>query len=497
MFSRQNQDPGPKACLSCYTTILKRYSLAVTGVVLGGFLQSETAFPNGLESPERLRSSEPLHYEADWQSLDQRPVPEWWRNAKFGVFVHWGVYSVPAFAPTEGEGSVRYAEHYWNSLTRRSEERPAFKEHHERFFRDRSYPDFASQFRAEYYNPTQWAELFKKSGARYVVLTAKHHDGFALWPSEQSVRWNSVELGPHRDLVGEFAEAVKASGLHMGLYYSLLDWNHPLCNRRTADRWATQMNLPEMKDLVTRYHPDILWTDGEWRFTDKELRSEEFLAWLYNESPVKDTIVVNDRWGRGTRWIHGGHRTSEYGGLYTEATPDFTEPWEECRGIGYSFGYNRFETAADYMTSAQLIELLVDVVSRGGNLLLNIGPKANGLIPVVMEERLLDIGRWLEVNGEAIYGSKAWRDRPENMKETKIYFTKKPDTLYVICTSWPQEPLLVDHIDRVDSVTLLGSALEVDFSSEDGRLTIQPPVMNPGNMPCEFAWTFKILLANQ
>jgi alpha-L-fucosidase len=463
---------------------MKIYLYAMVGLLLGGFVQAEAVEPE----------ENTTVYPADWESLDKRPVPQWWQDAKFGIFIHWGVYAVPAYAPPIGKGSARFSEWYWKNLERNT---PGFREHHEQFYGNLKYPDFATQFRAEHYEPAQWAGLFKQSGAKYIVLTSKHHDGYALWPSEYSPRWNSMVVGSHRDLAGELSEAVQAAGLHMGFYYSLLEWHNPLYVPETADRWGTEMNLPQMKELVTRYQPEVLWTDGEWDFTDKQLHSEDFLAWLYNESPVKDTIVVNDRWGKGVRWQHGGHRTSEYGGTHSRVDPDFMHPWEECRGIGYSFGYNQFETMDDYMTSDQCIELLVDVVSRGGNLLLNIGPKANGLIPVIMQERLLDMGKWLDVNGEAIYGTKAWKYRPENMKETHVHFTKKPDALYVICTSWPHGPLVIEHISGADSVVLLGSTVPVEFSCSDGKLTIQPPTLSPGNLPCNFAWTFKVGLPKQ
>jgi alpha-L-fucosidase len=172
----------------------------------------------------------------------------------------------------------------------------------------------------------------------------------------------------------------------------------------------------------------------------------------------------------------------------------FAHPWEECRGIGSSFGFNRFETTEHYMSSAQCIETLVEKVSRGGNLLLNIGPQANGIIPVIMQERLLDMGRWLEVNGEAIYATTAWEHRPATMRKDKIFYTKKADALYVICTQWPQVPLVVENIAEAGSITLLGSDLKVGFKSEGEKITITPPVINPGTMPCEYAWTFKISL---
>ncbi len=432
-------------------------------------------------------------YRAEWESLDKRPTPLWWQEAKFGIFIHWGVYAVPAYAPVdEANVYAKYSEHYDNRMRTKN---PVFTNFHARTFGDRvAYADFATQFRAEHFNPDQWADLFKRSGARYVVLTSKHHDGFALFPSAYSPRWNSQFLGAHRDLAGDLSAAVKKAGLHMGFYYSLLEWGNPLYTKETIGRWVAEVNIPQMKELVTRYSPEIIWTDGEWDFSDEELRSVDFLAWLYNDSPVKDTVVVNDRWGKKTRGLHGGHYTTEYDLIHTGSALDtqFVHPWEECRGIGGSFGFNRFETTAHYMTSAQCVETLVEKISRGGNLLLNIGPQADGLIPVIMQERLLDMGKWLEVNGEAIYATTAWKHRPKNMRETKVYFSKKPDALYVICARWPQAPLVIDHVAKADAATLLGSTLPVTFACADGKLTIQPPAVNPGNMPCDFAWTFKV-----
>ncbi len=176
-------------------------------------------------------------YKADWASLDKRPVPQWWQEAKFGIFIHWGVYAVPAYAPTdEANVYAKYSEHYDNRMRSKN---AAFTNFHARTYGDRvSYADFATQFRAEHFNPGQWADLFKKSGARYVVLTSKHHDGFALWPSAYSPRWNAQVLGPHRDLAGELTAAVKQAGLHMGFYYSLLEWGAPLY-KEDIGRWVS------------------------------------------------------------------------------------------------------------------------------------------------------------------------------------------------------------------------------------------------------------------
>jgi len=431
-------------------------------------------------------------FAANWESLDKRPTPQWWRDAKFGIMIHWGVYAVPAYAPTDMKSVyAKYSEWYDQRLRKNDVN---FTNFHARIYGDRvSYADFAAQFRAEHFDPDQWADLFQKAGARYVVLTSKHHDGFALFPSACSPRWNAQVLGAHRDLAGDLAGAVRKRGLRMGFYYSLLEWNNPLYSKETIGRWAEEMNHPQLKELVARYKPDIVSSDGDWDFSSADFRSVDFLAWLFNESPVRETVAVNDRWGKETRGKHGGFYSIEYGLGHGKQTGDAPEhAWEESRGIGGSFGYNRFEEVRHYLTSAQCVELLVSTVSRGGNLKLNIGPRADGLIPVIMQERLLDMGKWLEVNGEAIYATTAWRHRPANMRENKVYFTKKPDALYAICTRWPQESLVVDHIAKADGVTLLGSSLPVAFSCANGRLTIQPPVVNPDNMPCDHAWVFKV-----
>ncbi|MBQ7190934.1 MAG: alpha-L-fucosidase [Kiritimatiellae bacterium] len=436
-------------------------------------------------------------YQPSWESLNSRPCPQWWKDAKFGIFIHWGIYAVPAYAPTGGDGIYnKYSEHYWNRLRHQNKD---FVEHHKKYYPGKSYQDFATEFTCEYFDPVKWASVLKKSGAKYVVLTSKHHEGFSLWPSKTNPRWNAVALGPHRDLLGDLTKAVKDAGLRMGYYYSLLEWNNPLYTKETIERYVQEVNIPQLKELVLNYRPDIVWTDGEWDFTYDKLHSIDFLTWLYNESPVKDSVVTNDRWGKGIRGKCGDHYTTEYDQMDgdTKGTR-FSHPWEECRGIGGSFGFNQFEEPHDYMTAAQCVEMLVEKVARGGNLLLNIGPQANGLIPVIMQERLLQMGSWLAVNGEAIYETTQWEKHPgaKEMRASHVYYTRKPNALYVICCAWPQAPLRIPNAGKGKGVSLLGSTLPVRYEqTDDGTITITPPSVNPGNMPCEYAWTFKINLA--
>jgi alpha-L-fucosidase len=434
-------------------------------------------------------------YEANWQSIDSRPVPQWFTDAKFGIFIHWGLFSVPAWAPTNASVYEKYAEWYWWRLRDpKASTHKLFKNFHQTNYGDDvQYQDFVKGFTCEMFEPNKWAELFQKSGAKYVVLTSKHHEGFTLWPSQQSWNWNAVDVGPHRDLAGDLMKAVREKGLRMGYYYSLYEWFNPLY-RSDVNAYVDQHMIPQMKDLVNRYQPDVVWTDGEWDHPSETWKSTEFLAWLYNDSPVKDNVVVNDRWGKETRSKHGGIYTTEYDLVHDETSvgKKIEHPWEECRGIGGSFGYNRNENLEDYSTSQQLVHILIDKVARGGNLLLNIGPTADGRIPVIMQQRLMDMGKWLAVNGDAIYATTSWKDAPSITSSTKVFFTRKGNNLYVICTEFPQKPVEVKGISKASQVSMLGYQGKVSFSKGSAGLKINPPPVNPANNPCDYAWVFKV-----
>ena len=251
------------------------------------------------------------------------------------------------------------------------------------------------------------------------------------------------------------------------------------------------MNLPQMKELVEKYEADIIWTDGEWDLTDEELLSVEFLHWLYTESKMRETVVVNDRWGKKCRGRHGGHYCTEYGhseGL-DKAKTTAVHPWEECRGIGRSFGYNRFETTAQYMSGEELVHLFVRIISGGGNLLLNIGPDAEGLIPPIMEDRLLQLGAWIAANAEAVYGSRARAAGPHSCGKT-LFFTEKPAALYAISTVYPAEPIRIPGAAGVKDVTLLGQDVRVDWRAEGDALVVSLPA--GVHLEGRYAWTFRL-----
>ena len=436
-------------------------------------------------------------YEANWASIDSRPVPQWFTDAKFGIFIHWGLYSVPAWGPTGKEWPLysKYAEWYWYRLQSDSSKvGDAYRAFHTKTYGQQApYQDFVKDFKAELFKPDQWAELFAKSGARYVVLTSKHHEGFALWPSKQAANWNAVDVGPRRDLAGDLSKAVRAKGLKMGYYFSLYEWYNSLY-RTDVKRYVEEHMLPQLKDLVMRYRPDIVWPDGEWEHPSNVWRSEEFLAWLYNESPVKETVAVNDRWGKETRSKHGGFYTTEYDLVHDANSKNttITHPWEECRGIGGSFGYNRAENLVDYASSASLVYLLIEKVARGGNLLLDIGPAADGTIPVIMQQRLEDIGAWLKINGEAIYGTTSWEAAPPINAETTRFFTRKGKDLYMLCTVYSNKPVVIETAGKPRKVVLLGSETAVQSKSADGKLVITPPVISSTGLAGQPAWVFKL-----
>lgn len=458
-------------------------------------------------------------YQPNWQSLDQRPCPTWYLDAKFGIFIHWGVYSVPAWgAPKE------YAEWYWNHIEDRKQENPWRQFHDKNYGKNFDYKDFAPMFRAELFNPDQWADIFIRSGAKYIVPTSKHHEGFCLWPNEDANRtwgrpWNAAVVGPKRDLLGDLGEAVRKRGIKFGFYYSLYEWFNPLWLKDRA-AYVTQHMQPQFKDVVTRYKPAIIFTDGEWDMTSKDWKSEQLVAWLFNESPCKDEVVINDRWGKETRHHHGGYFTTEYGA----GMKDDSHPWEESRGMAYSYGYNRAETIDDYKSARELILVLCDLVSRGGNFLLDIGPTGDGRIPVIMQQRLLQIGDWLKVNGEAIYGTRyagrscQWSEgqlpgqeygefrvkydlmnqigeKPKDGKASKqLFFTKKPDALYAITTGWLAPQIRIRNITVPSNcqVTMLGREGNLKASVNGKDLVIDIPLSEPDQLPCLYSYSLKI-----
>ena len=458
--------------------------------------------------------SQSQNYQPNWESLDKRPTPQWFKDSKFGIFIHWGVYSVPGWS-TKGN----YAEWYQQGLQTTDTARQKF---HKAKFGNRTYYDLANDFKAELFNPDDWAKLFEASGAKYIVLTSKHHDGFTLWPNQNANKtwgfpWNAKDVGPKRDLIGDLFKAVRKTSVHAGMYYSLYEWFNPLW-KSDPKKYATDHVWPQMKELINNYQPDVFWTDGDWDAPSETWKSQEFLAWLFNESAVKDKVIVNDRWGSGIRFNHGGIYTPEY-----QPNLDFEEhDWEESRGMGYSYGYNREEDAWDYNSAQSLIIALIDKVSRGGNFLLDIGPDEHGKIPPIMQERLLQIGEWLKINGEAIYHTRRWKtpfqwsegkrdwkgegdpmlkltiDPDPGYAVKEIFYTYNPTTnsLYAIFPTYPaNKRLILKNIDINNGnskVSLLSTKQALSWIADGNNTIIELPEYDPNKVRSPSAFTVKI-----
>ena len=380
-----------------------------------------------------------------------RPLPAWFDDAKFGIFVHWTPATIPAFAPLDPSprwfasmGESPYCEWYQNSL---AIEGSPVHQHHREHYGDLPYDAFVDQFLAGLggWDPEPWAELFASAGARYVVLVTKHHDGVALWPSAHR---NPFKAGwqSERDIVGELASAVRARGMRFGTYYSGgLDWTFgglPMTDLRSLIAAIPQS--PEYvayaeahwRELIERYEPCVLWNDiGYPAAADLGALFEHYYA------RVPDGVVNNrfDFLAQTNGATHTDFLTPEYS---TDADPSGRK-WESTRGIGTSFGYNRAEPEESYLSVDALVRMLVDVVAHGGNLLLNVGPAADGTIPLVQAERVLGLGWWLRTNGDAIFGTRPWVPNEGTTGDgLPVRYTAKGDAVFAIVLGTPATSVL-------------------------------------------------------
>jgi len=467
-------------------------------------------------------------YRADWQSLQTYQVPDWYKDAKFGIFLHWGVYSVPAF------GSEWYPRLMYEKDT------PEYKHHivtygtPDKF----GYKDFIPKFKAEHYDPQAWARLFQESGAKYVVPVFEHHDGFQMYDSALS-DWTAMKMGPHRDLWGDLAKAVRAEGLHLGasthrvehnfflgvgrairsdvndpenaaLYGPAHNWleakgGTPLLNDYTyvSSAWTRDW-LARSAEIVEKYHPDLIYFD--WWIGQPSVRPDlvRFAAFYYNTSSKNGgTIgVINYKdWAMQSQSAVLDIERGQLG----ETRQD---KWQTDTSISNkSWGYIENDS---FKSPDSLVQLLVDVVSKNGNLLLNVGPKSDGTIPAPAEAILRQIGGWLKVNGEGIYATKPWRiygEGPTKPTEGSFHegdvpytardfrFTTKGEVLYAIEMAPPTGEVVIHALasgtagqQKVESVSLLGST-SVLFEQKDDGLYLKPSAQS-GKFPVVYKIQF-------
>ncbi len=467
-------------------------------------------------------------FQPDWQSLANYQAPEWYKDAKFGIFIHWGVYSVPAF------GSEWYPREMYL-------EGSAINKHHVATYGPLTkfgYKDFIPMFKAEKFDPQAWAKLFKASGARYVVPVFEHHDGFAMYDSDLS-DWTAKKMGPHRDIDGELATAIRAEGLHLGASSHRIehDWfldggrkqdsdvndpayaafygpAHPRVDENhdvLAQDW-TYVSPAYAKDWVARnaeivqkYHPDLIFFD--WWIGQPSVRPylAEFASYYYNESSKHGPVgIINYK--LVDMEPHSAVLDIERG--QTSSILPLT--WQTDTSVSNkSWGYIENDT---FKTPTFIVQQLADVVSKNGNLLMNIGPRSDGTIPQAVQQVLLDVGGWLKINGDAIYGTRPWTTFGEGPTEVKagsfhdtdtvpytpadFRFTTKGGALYAIEMAWPTTGEAVIHslsnttvgVRKVSGVTLLGSEAKLTFTQQADGLHIQVPTEAPG----KYAYAYRI-----
>lgn len=460
---------------------------------------------------------------ADWASLDHRPNPAWFDDEKLGIFIHWSVFSVPAVAWVYPDKTYGYGGHScWYGLyvdrlrpLRSPEQQEKIEAYHRATYGDVPFKVLADLFKGQAFDPRQWAALFQRSGARYAFLTSNFHDGFCLWPSPYNRGWNSVDVGPKRDVLGEFSTAMRDAGLRAGFYYSLGEFNHPLyqaARKPGGDLkpFVRKHLQPQLREAVQRYQPSFLYFDGEWEFPLDAFEMRDFLTWLYTKSPCRDEVLTNDRFGRGSRGKHGGVYSSEAGVRESGTDHKWCEDRPLSRG---NWSYNRLERLEDYLSERDLVHLLVETVAQGGNLHVAISPRGDGTIPMLQQERLVQLGNWLRVNGQAIYGTKPWRathEGPlveslnprldakwhwtESRQRPLVHYTQKGDTLFATCLAWPGQtlPLALPIRTSGAEVRLLGYPMPLRCKAKAGAVRIQMPELAPDELPCDNAWVFQL-----
>ena len=467
-------------------------------------------------------------FRPDWESLTRYEVPEWYKDAKFGIFIHWGAYSVPAF------GNEWYPRNMYRDGSEEYRHHIATYGPQEKF----GYKDFLPMFKAEHFDAPAWARLFKEAGAKYVVPVAEHHDGFAMYDSGLS-DWTVAKMGPYRDTTGELAKAVRAEGLHFGVsshrvehnfflgvaraipsdvndpqyasFYGpahtwVSPWGAPLSSDFTyvSTAWADDW-LARSTELVDKYHPDIVYFD--WWIGQASIRANltRFAAFYYNSS-----LKYGDHIGVINYKDYAMQERSAVLDLERGQLGDIRPLyWQTDTSVSNkSWGYIQNDT---FKSPEFVVHQLIDIVSKNGNLLLNIGPRSDGTIPDEVQQVLLDVGTWLKLNGEAIYNSRPWRiygEGPTKVAagsfhdtDTAKYtpedfrFTTKGDELYAIGLAWPpNEEGVIRSLaqsvgsERVLSVALVGSDTKLQFEQRADGLHVKLP----GQAPAKYAYALRV-----
>jgi alpha-L-fucosidase len=486
---------------------------------------------------ELYKVNESGKYKADFESLDQHKAPEWILDAKLAIFYDWGPYSIAGYGVKEWN-RARYPDWYLAHMYG-----PQLDYHRSTWGEDFHRDDFIPMFTAENFNAREVVELVKMSGAKYLVPFNKHHDGYSLWDSKYTQR-DAVDMMPGRDLTAELIKACKEAGIYYGFYFSVEDYEYPMINENNelylrywqdqyvmppgnavkdevtgkisgkfisdvhnrmvsgkipVTNFMDEYMVPQAKDFIDKYDPDILWFDGEWHHNASYYKTPELVAYFYNKADGRKEVVANDRMGKDTRKHHGDIYTSE-----TDVVVDrIDHPWEECRSMSESYGYNRYDSLENYLTADELIQMLVRIVAKGGNLNLMVNPDGSGKVNQIQVDLLKELGNWLKVNGEAIYGTRPYDVNCDNTQLGQpVWYTMRKDSAYAyaIIFDWPRSETFIcreANIVRGSEVKLLGYDKPIEWVDTGKRLwgmSAKVPgemLTDPTIRPCDYAWVLK------
>jgi alpha-L-fucosidase len=465
-------------------------------------------------------------YQASWESLTKHETPVWFRDAKFGIYFHWGPYSVPAYK-TE-----------WYSHYMYDKNHPIHQYHVEKYgpLDQFGYKDFIPMFTAENFNADEWVSIFQKAGAQFVGPVTEHADGFAMWDSKLT-KWDAMDMGPRRDIVGEMEKAVRKTDMkfittfhHQWLWSWYATWDKTtdasnpefedlygpnldssefvgseenptfMANEAFAERWITRL-----REVIDKYNPDLIYFDNKMNILDEKYRLD-FLQYYYNHAESRNQNVVVTYKAKD---LQAGAGVLDLERARMSDKKDF--PWLTDDSIDWSSWCN--VENPDYKSANRIIDFLADVVSKNGGLLLNVTPTADGSIPQPVVDRLLEIGAWFDINGEAIYGSRPFEIYGEGPQEIveghlserqnkdataeDIRFTTNGEALFAIALDWPKDQLVIHSlgsnsaylVDGIERIELLGSAEEISFERQANALIIDLP----GEAPGRHAFAFKIV----
>ena len=432
--------------------------------------------------------------EGDFSAINSRPLPDWYADMKLGIFIHWGVYSVPGYG----------SEWYWHNVECGSKSVKAFQDAN--FGPDWQYPSFANLFRAELFNASAWLATFKGAGAQYVLPVAKHHDGFCMWnATDTSPGWNAVQAGPRRDVMQELYDATLAADLGFGLYFSQFEWFDAdyvadYRNNFTTTAYVDKKMRRQRRELVDRFPKSMLWhTDGGWMAPDAYWGNLEWLTWLYSDaSPLADHVVTCNSMGFGC-CQQIGSKCWEYGdapsgGDRTTAGAVVNHFYTNQMTIQQgSWSYDRSEPLAQYLSAAQLVKELVQTTAWNGTLVMNVGPTPDGRLAPIFEERLAAMGGFLATNGAAIYATRPWSGSLPSGAEKggAVYYTAAKDgkTVYAIVLEFPEGGELQLAVPRAaptgTAATLLDGSVPLAWkpaASGGAGITVTFPPLTPGKL---------------